>query len=157
MSDPLRSSEDYELFLYSLCDQYSSIRHSTVVLIRRGATLARVSGELHFDHEFRLAIRERLICDRLPFMIDAYGYEIWRGSEKLCWYDAQPHPNDPDLQRTHPHHKHVPPDIKHHRIPAENMSFQRPNLPELIREVEELIRETETEEAPGTPFLPGGQ
>ena len=36
----------------------------------------------------------------------------------------------------HPHHKHVRPDIKHHRVPAPGLSFQAPNLPFLIREVE---------------------
>jgi hypothetical protein len=42
------------------------------------------------------------------------------------------------LQSTHPHHKHIPPDIKHNRIPAENMSFSQPNLPALIHEIESL-------------------
>jgi len=46
MSNPLRTIEDYELFLYTLKQQFKSIRHSTVILTRRGASLARVSGEL---------------------------------------------------------------------------------------------------------------
>lgn len=140
MSDPLRTIEDYELFLYSLPERFSAIRKSTLVLVRRGATLARVAGELAFDHSFRLIIRERLVYDRLPVVIDSYGYEIWRGDEKLCWYDSQPHPNEPALQSTHPHHKHIPPDMKHNRVPAGNMSFERPNLPGLIEEVEALVR-----------------
>ncbi len=37
-----------------------------------------------------------------------------------------------------PHHKHTPPDIKHHRIPAPNMSFTQPNLPALIQEIDEV-------------------
>lgn len=52
-------------------------------------------------------------------------------------YDDFPHPNDLTLASTMPHHKHIPPDIKHHRIPAPNMSFERPNLPALIQEIEE--------------------
>jgi len=32
--------------------------------------------------------------------------------------------------------KHVPPDIKHHRVPAPELSFTRPNLPVLIAEIE---------------------
>ena len=44
MSRPLRTIEDYELFLYSLPERYPSIRHSTLVLARRGATLGRVAG-----------------------------------------------------------------------------------------------------------------
>ena len=42
---------------------------------------------------------------------------------------------------TLPHHKHILPDIKHHRIPAPDMSFTHPNLPALIREIEELLKE----------------
>ena len=64
--------------------------------------------------------------------LDAYGYEVYRGLERLYWYDDFPHPNDPTLVSTYPHHKHIPPDIKHHRVPAPEMSFMRPNLPALI-------------------------
>jgi len=102
-----------------------------------------VAGELYFDHEIRLVIRERLVWHRLPVVIDWYGYEVWRGNEKLFWYDPQPHPNEPALQENQPHHKHIPPDIKHHRIPAQEMSFDRPNLPVLVQEVESLIQEIE--------------
>ena len=139
MNNPLRTPEDYALFLYTLTDQFPSVRRSTVTFARRGATLARVEGELTFDDGFRLVVRERVTFDRLPVTIDWYGYEVWQGEEKLYWYDSQPHPNDPVLQRTHPHHKHVPPDIKHHRLPAPEMSFIRPNLPVLIRDVESSI------------------
>nr|MBC8450537.1 hypothetical protein [Chloroflexota bacterium] len=30
-------------------------------------------------------------------------------------YDPQPHPENPDLASTFPHHHHEPPDIKHNR------------------------------------------
>jgi len=143
MTDPLRSPEDYELFLYTLAEQYPSIRASTVTFVRRGSTLARVAGELHFDHEIRCVLRERLLYDRLPATIDEYGYEVWRGAEKLYWYDSQPHPNEATLQSTHPHHKHIPPDLKHHRIPAPQMSFDQPNIPNLIEEIEGLIGDIE--------------
>jgi hypothetical protein len=139
MNDPFRSSEDYELFLYSLPERSQSIRSSTLTLVRRGSSLARVSGEVLFDDDVRLVVLERIVFDRLPLRIDGYGYEVWRGDEKLYWYDPQPHPNDPSLQSTHPHHKHIPPDIKHHRIPAPGLSFDSPNLPGLIQEIEELL------------------
>ncbi len=139
MNDPLRTAEDYELFLYTLSDHFPSIRHSTLTFVRQGASLARVSGELHFAYAIRLVIRERLTFDRLPVTVDGYGYEVWRGEEKLYWYDSQPHPDDSALQATPPHHKHLPPDIKHNRIPAPEMSFSRPNLPILIHEIEELM------------------
>ncbi len=117
------------------------MRRSTVTLIRRGATIARVTGELYFGGDVRLVVRERLVYHRLPVVIDWYGYEVWRDNKKLYWYDSQPHPSDPTLQGTEPHHKHIPPDIKHHRIPAPAMSFTQPNLPTLIHEIEALINE----------------
>lgn len=145
MSNPLRTPEDYELFLYTLAEQFPAIRRSTVTLTRRGASVARVSGELHFDHGVRLVVRERVVYDRLPVVIDWYGYEVWRDEEKLYWYDSQPHPNDPLLQSTHPHHKHVPPDPKHHRLPAPAFSFTQPNLPLLIQEVTILVQQVATD------------
>jgi hypothetical protein len=138
MSSPLRTPEDYELFLYTLAEQFPSIVGSTLVFIRRGAALARVEGEIRFDGGLKLVVRERILLNRLPLAIDSYGYEVWRGSEKLYWYDSQPHPDDPTLQSTHPHHKHIPPDIKHHHIPAPGLSFNRANLPLLIQEIERL-------------------
>jgi Family of unknown function (DUF6516) len=138
--DPLRSFEEYELFVYSLSERFPAVRRSSLVCVRRGATLARVAGEVHFDHGIRLVVRERLVFDRLPALIDSYGYEVWKGEAKLYWYDSQPHPEEPSLTSTHPHHKHVQPDIKHHRIPAPEMSFERPNLPAVIGEIEELIK-----------------
>ena len=139
MNDPFRSPEDYELFLYTLTERFSSIRRSTLAFIRRGVSLARVSGELYFDADLRLVVRERLLYQRLPLVLDWYGYEAWRGEVKLFWYDPQPHPNEPSLQSTYPHHKHIPPDIKHHRAPAPAMSFTQPNLPALILEMEQLL------------------
>lgn len=139
MNNPLRSIEDYELFLYTLAEQFPSVKGSTLICVRRGASLARVSGEISFEQSLRIVARERLIFHRTPGVIDWYGYEVWQGAEKLFWYDSQPHPDDPTLQATHPHHQHIPPDMKHHRIPAPTMSFTRPNLPELIREIEHLL------------------
>ena len=141
MTNPFRTPEDYELFLYTLTEMFPSVRSSTVVFIRRGATLARITGELYFEHDIRLVVRERVLYHRLPLVIDWYGYEVWQGEEKLHWYDSQPHPNDPTLASTHPHHKHIPPNIKRNRIPAPQMSFTQPNISILIREIEDLIKE----------------
>ena len=74
MTDPFRSSEDYELFLYSLAETFPSIRRSTVTFVRRGHSLARVSGEIFFGHEIRLVILERVIFDRSPLTLDGYGH-----------------------------------------------------------------------------------
>ena len=140
MSNPLRTPEDYELFIYTITKNFPSVHHATLTFVRKGASLARVAGELFFEHEIRLVVRERILYRRLPGVIDWYGYEVWQGEEKLYWYDSQPHPNEPSLQSTHPHHKHISPDIKHNRIPAPDLSFTQPNLPHLIREIEALVQ-----------------
>jgi hypothetical protein len=137
--NPLRTAEDYELFLYTLVEQFPAVQRSTVTFIRRGASLARVSGELFFAQGIRLIIRERVLFHRLPGVIDWYGYEVWRNDERLYWYDPQPHPHDPELQETHPHHKHVPPNIKNNPIPAPELNFTEPNIPWLIEEIETVL------------------
>jgi len=38
-----------------------------------------------------------------------------------------------------PGHLHFPPNIKHHRIPAPDLSFTRPNSPFLIEEIERQV------------------
>ena len=138
MSDPFRTPEDYELFLYSLVERFPSISRSTLVFVRVGATMARIAGELFLKNGIRLMIRERVVFDRLPLVIDGYGYEAWRGEEKLYWYDSQPHPNEPALQSTHPHHKHIPPDIKRNRVPAPEIHFDQPNIPWMVEEAGRL-------------------
>lgn len=92
-----------------------------------------------FDGGYRVVVSERLIVEVDAIVLDFYGYELWHLATKFAWYDSQPHPNIPSLQSTHPHHKHIPPNIKRNRIPASNMSFARPNLPALIEEIETLM------------------
>ena len=134
--NPFRSLRDYEEFIYTLALQFPGVTSSTLVIYRRGASLGLVSGEIFFDKGFRIVVRERFQLRNTAVVIRRYGYEIWCGEEKLYWYDSQPHPNDPALASTHPYHKHVPPDIKHNRIPALGLSFVQPNLPFLIQEIE---------------------
>ena len=151
MSNELRTPEDYELFIYSLAETFPCIEHSTLRFIRRGGSLARIEGEVHFPGDVRLVVRPRIVYHRLPAMIDGYGYEVWRASAKLYWYDPQPHPDDPSLQSTQPHHKHVHPDIKHHRVPAPGMSFSQPNLPRVIQEIMETLLSEEADKSSQQP------
>jgi len=73
---------------------------------------------------------------------------VSRGGDILYWYDPQPHPEDLILAETHPHHKHVEPDIKRNRIPAPGLSFTRPNLPFIIEEIErELLADNESHDS----------
>jgi len=158
--NPLRTRETYEQFLYTLTDQYPSIRRSTLVYVPSGTYFGRVEGFLLFDDHIALCVLEHLTF-LTDGAIEHYGYEVSRSrltpdqlielsaaeycgtaysdKEKLYWYDSFAHPNDPSLAGTHPHHKHVPPDIKHNRIPAPDLSFTHPNLPFLIDEIERTL------------------
>ena len=107
--------------------------------IRQANNVATIEGELLFRGGVRLHILEVVRFDLTPPRLGRYGYEVWRDDVKLYWYDSQAHPDDPTLAATHPHHKHIPPDIKHHRIPASELAFTQPNLPFLIQEIEQLL------------------
>jgi hypothetical protein len=134
----LLSRPDYEQWLYTIPGTYASVRSSTVRFYTTSATTGVVQGTIFFHGGHELRVTE-LVDFAVGDILD-YGYEVWQGGEKLYWYDPQPHPDDPTLASTHPHHKHMPPDIKHNRIPAPGLSFTQPNLPLLIREIErELI------------------
>lgn len=132
---PFQSLADYETFVYTIQQDYPSITRSTLILARRGRSTANLTGELRFDNGYRLVVYEILTWDEGPVLIQRYSYEVWSGNEKVYWYDPQPHPNDPSLAGTHPHHKHIPPSIKHNRMPAPGLSFEKPNLPFLINEI----------------------
>ena len=137
--NPLRSLTDYELFIYTLAQRYPAIVQSTLVVVRRGAEVARLEGEVELPNRIRLIVREKISFAKSVGEITDYGYEVWRGAEQLYWYDSQPHPGDASLGSTYPHHKHVPPDIRHHRLPAPGLSFTPPNLPFLIAEIERAL------------------
>ena len=136
-----QSLRQYEHFVYTLSQQFPSIQNSSLMVVRRGRFFAEVTGELLFTGSVRLSVYERLVWNGEGLMIEGYSYDVWEANEKLFWYDSQPHPNNPELAVSHPHHKHVPPDIRHNRIPAPMLSFTEPNLPKLIREIE-LIYES---------------
>lgn len=137
--NPFQSLHNYEEYVYTLKKQFPAIQRSTLVVVSRGKAVAVLKGELAFRQGYRITIQERLSLDGGTVLIEFYGYELWHNADKIAWYDAQPHPNEPTLASTHPHHKHIPPDIKHNRIPAPTMSFTQPNLPALIHEIEDLI------------------
>jgi len=119
-----------------------TVERSTVAVWSDSRYTGVAEGEIFFSNGIRLRLREELDFD--AGSITSYGYEVYRGAERLYWYDDFPHPHDPELAATFPHHKHVPPDIKHNRVPAPEMSFTRPNLPVLIHEIEELAGDRAT-------------
>lgn len=155
MPEPLSSPAAYEAFVYSLPNRFRAIQRSTLVYIASASLYGRVEGILFFDGNITLCVQELLNFEL--HLIASYGYEVshdrvpsnteifpeasiycqasYPHKEKIYWYDSFPHPHDPTLASTHPHHKHVPPNIKRNRIPAPDLSFTRPNLPFLIEEV----------------------
>jgi hypothetical protein len=135
MSDPLRSLSEYSHYIAESFSQ-PNVKSSTVAVWSDSPYTGVAEGEVVFVNGLRLRMREEVDFD--AGLIISYGYEVYRGEERLYWYDDFPHPNDPTLASTFPHHKHIPPDIKHHRIPAPELSYNRPNLPALINEIEEL-------------------
>ena len=137
--NPFQSRREYEEYVYTVPLRHPAVKSSTLVVAQRGARVVSLTGELTFSAGYRLKIKERLTFDSRAVLLESYGYEVWRNSEQLYWYDSQPHPDDPTLAATDPHHKHVPPDVKHHRVPAPGLPFTQPNLPALIQEIEELL------------------
>ena len=130
--NPLRSLTGYSRLVAELLDSPEIVR-STVAVWSDSRYTGVAEGEVFFRNGIRLRLREELDFD--AGLITSYGYEVYRGTERLYWYDDFPHPSDPTLASTFPHHRHVPPDIKHNRVPAPEMSFSRPNLSALIKEI----------------------
>jgi len=133
----LSSIVDYSYFVYTIPDRFPSVKRSTLVLKPMGISIGELEGRLTFSEG--IALRAYEIIDFEQGAITYYSYTVYQGSKRLYWYDPQPHPDDPTLASTHPHHKHTPPDIKHNRVPAPGLSFDHPNLSILIHEVEETL------------------
>ena len=120
LSNALGSLSGYSQFVANLTNR-PSIKRSTLTIWSDSPFTGIAEGEIFFANGFRLRLHEELDFDEE--IITSYGYEVYQGGEKLYWYDDFPHPNDPTLASTHPHHKHIPPNIKRHRVPAPDISF----------------------------------
>ena len=84
MTDPLRTPEDYELFLYTLTERFQSVRRSTVTFARRGGSLARVAGELYFEQDIRLVVRERVQTrEGANLVLDLFRRLLQFGAQRL--------------------------------------------------------------------------
>ena len=132
----LHSLNNYSQLVAELTNR-SIVKNSTLKVWSVSKYTGIAEGDIFLIKGYRLRMREEIDFD--AGLIAAYGYEVYKNGEKIYWYDDFPHPSDASLASTYPHHKHIPPDIKRNRIPAPNMSFQQPNLPALIEEIENLI------------------
>jgi hypothetical protein len=135
--NPLTSLSNYSHFVAEVVNRPTVLR-STVVVWSDSPYTGIAGGEIFFSMGIRPRLREELDFD--AGRLTSYGYEVYRGEERLYWYDDFPHPHDPTLASTFPHHKHVPPDIKRNRLPAPEIRFTRPNLEVLLREIEDLLQ-----------------
>jgi len=131
------SRAEYERLVYGLVDD-PRVTGSTLRLYSTSTLTAILEGSVHLRNGLELRIIE--VLDFKAGRIQHYSYTVFRGAEKVRWYDSQPHPENLELAATFPHHRHEPPDtstgsvqrIKHNRRPAPGVSFQAPNLPTLI-------------------------
>jgi len=121
MENPLKSLKGYSQFVSTTLDK-PHIKSSTVV-VWSDSPFGGTAPQLNTlkGTRFNGAGRARFFLER------------------LFWYDDFPHPHDETLADSFPHHKHIPPDIKRHRIPAPLLSFSRPNLPVILKEIEDLM------------------
>jgi hypothetical protein len=130
------SQADYERLVYTLPQNHPEVASSSLHLYTTSRGTAIVRGSIRFSNGFELQVSE--VVDFVAGRISDYSYTVFLGSERVRWYDPQPHPEIPTLASTYPHHYHVPPDIKRNRLPAEGISFTEPNLPILIAEIARL-------------------
>lgn len=133
----LGSHTEYVTFLSTLLDRFDSIERVDFNAFLTSATEGYSAGTIRFSDDTMLTFVEHVDFDAKELF--KYGYVVYQSGEKLYYYDSQPHPHDPSLATTHPHHKHILPDLKHNRIPAPGLTFDRSNLEFLIREIEATL------------------
>ncbi|MEA3341667.1 MAG: DUF6516 family protein [Chloroflexota bacterium] len=124
------SRPEYERLVYGLLNDHTEVTSSTLRQYSTSVWTAVVEGRVTLRNGLVLCIVEAL--DFKVGRIRHYSYTVFRGNEKVRWYDSQPHPETPELASTFPHHLHTPPNIKRNRKPAPGITFQSPNLPALI-------------------------
>jgi len=124
------SRPEYERLVYGLLDDFTEVESSTLRMYSTSALTAIVEGHVKLRNGLVLHVTEAL--DFKVGRIRHYSYAVFRGREKIRWYDSQPHSENAILAETFPHHLHDLPDIKHNRKPAPGISFQTPNFSTLI-------------------------
>jgi len=133
MSAPLDDITSYSAFVYALRERHPFVTGSTLTLAPVGATLAKLEGRVECRGGFHVEVWE--LVDFATRRIRTYSYEVYRGGEKVCWYDAWEHPEIPALASTFPHHKHVLPDLRDNRVPAPGIRFDAPNLDVVLEDL----------------------
>jgi hypothetical protein len=133
MSAPLDDIASYSAFVYALAARHPFVTSSTLALVPIGATLAKLEGRIECRGGIHLEVWE--LIDFAAKRIRTYSYEVYRGDEKICWYDSWEHPEIPTLATTFPHHKHIQPILRDNRVPAPGISFESPNLDVVLEDM----------------------
>ncbi len=133
MSAPLDDIASYSAFVYALAARHQFVTNSTLALVPIGATLAKLEGRIQCRGGIHLEVWE--LIDFAAKRIRTYSYEVYRGGEKICWYDSWEHPEVPALATTLPHHKHIQPNLRDNRVPAPGISFESPNLDVVLEDM----------------------
>jgi hypothetical protein len=125
--------EACERLIYTLTDSYPEVVTSSLRLYQNSPTTCFIRGSVWFRNGLELRVFEYL--DLSDGELLEYSHSVLQGEERIRWYDAQPHPEIPELASTFPHHYHASPDIKQNRRPAPHISLMEPNLPALCTEI----------------------
>ena len=133
MSAPLDDIASYSGFIYALRERHSFVTGLTLMLVPIGATLAKLEGRIECQNGIHLDVWE--LVDFAAHTIKTYSYEVYQEEEKVCWYDPWEHPEIPALATTFPHHKHLPPNLREHRVPAPGIHFDSPNLDVVLEDL----------------------
>jgi len=128
MTFPSRS--EYESLVYGLAGAHPEVTGSTLHMYSTSALTSIVQGQVTLTNGLVLRIVEAVDFKRGRIL--QYSYTVMREEGRVRWYDSQPHPENPDLASTFPHHWHEPPDIKHNRQPAPGISCTAPDFSTLI-------------------------
>jgi hypothetical protein len=86
---PLKSLSEYSRFVAELLAN-PQVERSTITLWSDSPYTGIAEGEVFFLNGIRLRMREEI--DFSVALITSYGYEVYRGDERLYWYDDFPHP-----------------------------------------------------------------
>ena len=104
---PFPSRAEYEHLIYTLPYSHPDVVSSSLRLFTVSGGTAMVRGSVYFRNGLELRVVE--VVDFVAGHISDYGYTIFRGPERICWYDPQAHPEIAELRATFPHHRHEPP------------------------------------------------
>jgi len=92
------------------------VTSSRLALVPIGATLAKLEGRIECRGGIHLEVWE--LIDFAAKRIRTYSYEVYRGDEKICWYDSWEYPESRRWPPPFPHHKHIQPNLRDNRVPA---------------------------------------